>query len=103
MNAIDPAMFLALAAAGEELKSRNDVGAVVLSGEGRAFCAGLDMVSMRQLAAPDNDSRDTVLDDTAKRTEAGANLAQQACYVWREVPVPVIAAVHGVAFGGGFQ
>jgi enoyl-CoA hydratase/carnithine racemase len=103
MNAIDPAMFAALAATGDEIKSRNDVRAVVLSGEGRAFCAGLDMESMQQLASPSNDSRDTVLDDAAKRTDAGANHAQQACYVWREVPVPVIAAVHGVAFGGGFQ
>jgi enoyl-CoA hydratase/carnithine racemase len=102
MNAIDPAMFLALTATGEELKSRTDVRAVVLSGEGRAFCAGLDMQSMTQLAAP-TDDRETVLADGAKRTEAGANLAQQAAYVWREVPVPVIAAVHGVAFGGGFQ
>lgn len=103
MNAIDPAMFLALTATGEELKSRADVRAVVLSGEGRAFCAGLDMESMAQLAAPANEPRDTVLDDAAKRTEAGANLAQQAAYVWRELPVPVIAAVHGVAYGGGFQ
>jgi enoyl-CoA hydratase/carnithine racemase len=43
------------------------------------------------------------LAEAAKRTDAGANLAQQAAYVWREVPVPVIAAVHGVAYGGGFQ
>jgi enoyl-CoA hydratase/carnithine racemase len=60
------------------------------------------MNSMTQLAAPVDD-RDTVLAEAAKRTDAGANLAQQAAYVWREVPVPVIAAVHGVAFGGGFQ
>jgi enoyl-CoA hydratase/carnithine racemase len=103
MNAIDPEMFLALAETGEQLKSRDDVRVVVLSGEGSAFCAGLDMGSMQQLAAPADEDRQTVLSDAAKRTEGGANYAQQACYVWREVPVPVIAAVHGVAFGGGFQ
>jgi enoyl-CoA hydratase/carnithine racemase len=102
MNAIDPAMFAALVQTGEDLKSRSDVRAVVLSGEGRAFCAGLDMASMQQLAAGGRDD-DPVLEDPARRTEAGANVAQQACYVWREVPVPVIAAVHGVAYGGGFQ
>jgi enoyl-CoA hydratase/carnithine racemase len=37
------------------------------------------------------------------RTEGGSNRAQHAVMVWREIPVPVIAAVHGVAFGGGFQ
>ena len=40
---------------------------------------------------------------TTPRTPGGANRAQQAVMVWREIPVPVIAAVHGVAFGGGFQ
>jgi enoyl-CoA hydratase/carnithine racemase len=40
---------------------------------------------------------------TAERTPGGANRAQHAVMVWREVPVPVIAAVHGAAFGGGFQ
>jgi enoyl-CoA hydratase/carnithine racemase len=107
MNAIDPEMFLALAKTGEDLKSRTDVRAVVLSGEGRAFCAGLDMNSMQGLASPDTEPGSVTgeggLGDAARRTGAGANLAQQACYVWREVPVPVIAAVHGVAFGGGFQ
>jgi len=43
MNAIDPEMFDALIEAGEKLKSRADVRAVVLSGSGRAFCAGIDM------------------------------------------------------------
>lgn len=97
MNAIDPPMFSALVETGEELKARKDVRAVVLSGEGKAFCAGLDMTSMQLLATGSN-----VL-AAAERTEAGANLAQQSCHIWREVPVPVIAAVHGVAYGGGFQ
>jgi enoyl-CoA hydratase/carnithine racemase len=104
MNALDDAMFEALVATGEELKARSDIRAVVLSGEGRAFCAGLDMGSLQGMVAPDDGAgRRRVGGLTAQRTAAGANRAQQACYVWREVPVPVIAAVHGVAFGGGFQ
>ncbi|HET6910074.1 MAG TPA: crotonase/enoyl-CoA hydratase family protein [Mycobacteriales bacterium] len=104
MNAIDNAMFDALVDAGEGLKDRSDVRAVVLSGEGRAFCAGLDMGNFRQMASGERRGGEPSLDDLARgRTDAGANRAQQACYVWREVPVPVIAAVHGVAFGGGFQ
>jgi enoyl-CoA hydratase/carnithine racemase len=104
MNALDDAMFTALVETGERLKAEAGVRAVVLSGEGRAFCAGLDMGSFAAMASGERSNRDatsTLL--TQKRTEGGANRAQQACMVWREIPVPVIAAVHGVAFGGGFQ
>jgi enoyl-CoA hydratase/carnithine racemase len=104
MNAIDNSMFDALVRTGEDLKHRADVRAVVLSGAGRAFCAGLDMANFGQMASGERKGGERSVQDLAKgRTAAGANLAQQACYVWREVPVPVIAAVHGVAFGGGFQ
>ena len=102
MNALDDAMFSALIAAGERLKTEAGLRAVVLSGEGRAFCAGLDMGSFQSMAAREPGDASTAL-LTAERTPGGANRAQQACMVWREVPVPVIAAVHGVAFGGGFQ
>ena len=104
MNALDNEMFDALVTTGEELKSRSDVRAVVLSGEGRAFCAGLDMGNFQQMASGERRPGERSVADLARgRTDAGANRAQQACYVWREVPVPVIAAVHGFAFGGGFQ
>jgi enoyl-CoA hydratase/carnithine racemase len=105
MNALDDAMFSALIEAGERLKTEAGVRAVVLSGEGRAFCAGLDMGSFAAMASGErSSSRDTTSALlTQKRTAGGANRAQQACMVWREIPVPVIAAVHGVAFGGGFQ
>jgi enoyl-CoA hydratase/carnithine racemase len=88
MNALDNAMFEALVGAGERLKTEPGVRAVVLSGEGRAFCAGLDMGNFGQMA---------------QGPRGPANRAQYAAWVWRELPVPVIAAVHGVAFGGGFQ
>ena len=94
MNALDPAMFKALADAATRLKGDKSVRAVVLSGEGRAFCAGLDMSSFASVGGDNK---------LAARTHGLANLWQYAVYGWREVPVPVIAAVHGVAFGGGFQ
>ena len=80
--------------------------AIVLSGEGRAFCAGLDMGNFGKMASGERDGGKSSTGSslvTADRTPGGSNRAQHAVMVWREQPVPVIAAVHGVAFGGGFQ
>lgn len=104
MNALDQAMFEALVAATERLSKDKGVRAVVLSGEGRAFCAGLDMgrfAAMKENGGngiPGGENR-----DLTKRTQGQANFPQAAVWGWRQLPVPVIAAVHGVAFGGGFQ
>ena len=106
MNALDPAMFDALIEAGETLRGDAGVRAVVISGRGKAFCAGLDMASferMQQGAGADVLGEGAAGADLAKRTHGISNAAQQVAMVWREVPVPVIAAVHGVAFGGGLQ
>lgn len=96
MNALDPAMFDAIIAAGEELRTMKGPRAVVLSGEGKAFCAGLDLASFT--AGP--------LEGTgpiAERTHGNANRFQEVAMTWRKCPVPVIAALHGVCFGGGLQ
>jgi enoyl-CoA hydratase/carnithine racemase len=94
LNALDRALFTELAQAGAQLGADPAVRAVVLSGQGRAFCAGLDL----SLFA-DPDLRGLLQHSDAE----GANSAQQAVWVWHTLPVPVIAAVHGIAFGGGLQ
>jgi enoyl-CoA hydratase/carnithine racemase len=104
MNALDQAMFEALVAATERLAGEKGLRAVVLSGEGRAFCAGLDMGRFAAMnenggnGIPAGEKRDLTV-----RTYGLANFPQQAVWGWRQLPVPVIAAVQGVAFGGGFQ
>ena len=94
LNALDRDMFTALSEASTALAKRDDVRVVVLSGSGRAFCAGLDLASMA------GDPSFGLLDE---RAYGIANVFQNAAWGWRSLPVPVIAAIHGVAFGGGLQ
>ena len=96
-NAMDFAMAEAIVEAGHALIRAEDVRAVVLSGEGDAFCAGLDVMSFAQLAQPE------MLAKFMERTHDDCNLMQEVAMVWRRMEVPVIAALHGVAFGAGFQ
>lgn len=104
MNALDNAMFQAIVAAGIRLQSEKGVRAVVISGEGRAFCAGLDMGNFGRMASGERKAGESSAGgNLSDRPHGESNHAQYVANVWRDVPVPVIAAVHGVAFGGGFQ
>ena len=96
-NALDRAMFEAIAAAAAEVGATPGVRAVVLHGEGPSFCSGLDVGSF---LADGPNGFDILLDREGAR---GANLAQRVATDWLDLPFPVIAAIHGNCFGGGLQ
>ncbi len=100
MNAITPGMFDALITAGEALIHQPGLRCVVLRGEGKAFCAGLDLSNFEDLRSGTSKLNTDKLTD---RTHGDSNRFQRVATVWRDIPVPVIAACHGVVFGGGLQ
>ncbi len=115
LNALDTDMFLALVDAGARLARDPGVRAVVLSGEGRAFSAGLDFSGFLAMAGREGGrgtvdrggeapARSTEDMGPVGRTDGRiTHLGQQAAHCWSEVPVPVIAAIEGHCLGGGLQ
>lgn len=97
MNALDQEMLDAIIEAGGGLIGKEGLRAVVVSGEGDAFCAGLDVMSFAGFAGKDPEAL------LMPRTHGLSNHFQRVCTVWRDIEVPVIAALHGVCFGGGMQ
>lgn len=97
MNALSMAMFEAISAAAQQIMRDRSVRAVVLSGEGRAFCAGLDLANFTDPQAFGGNPFGP------GRGGFWPNFYQQPGYLWKDVPVPVIAALHGAVFGGGLQ
>lgn len=96
MNALDDAMFHAIVEAGQEV-AVSDARAVVLAGEGKSFCAGLDLASFAKMGQVDPEEW------LMGRSHGDTNLLQEMSLVWRRVPVPVIAALQGAVYGGGLQ
>jgi enoyl-CoA hydratase/carnithine racemase len=106
-NALSQEMFAAIISAGESLLDAKDVRVVVLSGNGRGFCAGLDFGSFQGMAggnAGGNAARSNPAPSLFERNDdLPENRAQRPAMVWKRLPMPVITAIHGVAFGGGCQ
>jgi enoyl-CoA hydratase/carnithine racemase len=103
-NAIDSGMFDGLLAAARRLRDDSSVRAVVLSGVGGAFCAGIDMSNFGDMASGELDAEtESVKEAAADLSRDGANRAQQLAWLWQELPVPVIAAIEGVAYGAGLH
>mmetsp|Transcript_3283 Transcript_3283/g.3660 ORF Transcript_3283/g.3660 Transcript_3283/m.3660 type:complete len:354 (-) Transcript_3283:502-1563(-) len=127
LNSLDMRMFESIASAASELRDDTSVRAVILSGAGKAFCTGLDVKSIvsplkgnpksnidRLLKRPsgyghpppDNDSITSDVNTSSKASSIPpslGNLAQDVAYLWRDIPAPVIAVLHGMCFGGGMQ
>lgn len=104
MNALDMPMFEAIADTCASLKSNRKVRAVILSGSGRAFCTGLDVPSLLNLKNHPVKSMTRLLESSRDNDQQRiSNLAQDVGYLWRDLPVPVIACLHGMCYGGGMQ
>jgi enoyl-CoA hydratase/carnithine racemase len=96
LNALDMPMFEAIIKAAKKLKKDKHIRAIILSGDGTAFCSGLDVKSMFKNPI-------SAVKLLVKPGTKISNVAQDVSYLWRDVPVPVIAVTHGKCWGGGFQ
>jgi enoyl-CoA hydratase/carnithine racemase len=103
-NALDAAMFDGLLSAARGLRDDASVRAVVLSGAGNSFCSGIDLTNFGDMASGTlNAESESVREAARDRSPDGANRAQQLAWLWQELPVPVIAAIEGAAYGGGLH
>jgi len=101
MNALDKQMLNAIPMVGEQLRADKTIRAVVISGAGGNFCAGLDKSNFSAMLA--QDGFQDVPAKLADRTHGVANALQYVVWMWRELPMPIIAAIDGFALGGGLQ
>ena len=100
MNALSNDLIDEIIRVGESLVVDSHIRAVIVRGEGRAFCAGIDLESLQHMLT---DKERSLSSRLMERTHGDSNRFQRVAMVWRDIPVPVIAAINGVAFGGGIQ
>jgi enoyl-CoA hydratase/carnithine racemase len=96
LNALTLQILDDLVSTAQMLRRDKTLRAVVIAGEGDAFCAGLDFGSVLKQPAK-------IVTAFVPRPWRGTNTFQEACWAWRRIPVPVVAAVHGHCLGGGLQ
>ncbi|MEU3009483.1 crotonase/enoyl-CoA hydratase family protein [Nocardia asteroides] len=95
-NGLTLEMLRDLVAAARKVAERKETRVVIVSGNGPSFSSGLD------IAAATRDPL-AIVREFLPRPWRGTNTFQEACWAWRRLDVPVIAAVHGRCFGGGLQ
>jgi enoyl-CoA hydratase/carnithine racemase len=103
LNACDLKMFHAIAETASHLRDDRAVRAVILRGEGRAFCTGLDVKSVMSSPLKQIEELLERPSGYGKADNDIGNLAQDVSYLWRELPVPVICVIHGMCYGAGLQ
>jgi len=96
LNGLDMAMFTEMIATAKKIRKDRSVRAVILSGNGESFCAGLDFKAVSKKPS-------MIAKIFLKWPWTKLNIAQQIAHCWRDLPVPVICAIHGNCFGGGMQ
>jgi len=99
-NSLSPKMFEAITETGELLSINKSVRAIVLSGNGRGFCAGLHIDSFKKMVGS---TKSSITTKSFSSDTTPGNSVQKISMVWKCAPVPVIAALHGVSYGGGLQ
>jgi len=97
LNAVSPAVFAGLYEAGKQIEADDDVRAVLIRGEGRAFCSGLDLASLQAFGSAPQDG------GNGDSSDVDGSQAQGGFGIWQSMDKPVVAAVQGYALGAGFQ